>query len=64
MKVLLEDRGRLYVNGELVCDRTGGDGVLEIDVASRLRAGTNVIGIEAGQLLGSYGAVVECHVDP
>jgi len=63
-KVLLEDRGRLYVNGELVCDRTGGDGVLEIDVASRLRAGTNVIGIEAGQLLGSYGAVVECHVDP
>jgi hypothetical protein len=54
----------LWINGELVCTCTPGDGIVEVDLAPRLRQGRNVIGIEAGYLLGSYGVVMECAVEP
>lgn len=59
-RLLMDDRGRLFVNGQLACATSTDEGVIELDLAPWLRAGANVLVAEVANLYGARGFVFEC----
>ncbi|HQK93003.1 MAG TPA: hypothetical protein PLD23_05840, partial [Armatimonadota bacterium] len=58
-RVLMDDRGRLFVNGQLACATSTDEGIIELDLAPWLRAGENVLAAEVANLYGARGFAFE-----
>lgn len=59
-RILMDDRGRLFVNGQLACATSTDEGIIEFDLAPWLHAGENILAAEVGNLYGARGFAFEC----